>query len=184
LLTLSPQPSSGPAGVRAALEEGRAALLAVAEGRAAPQRLVLPLLAYALPLLEAQPPVLPEAPPPSPVFSSADVAALLSWAAEAARRVAAGGGWAAGGGSQPWAALAAAAGLPQRVGADVAAALVRAAARSHALENSRGGATDAGTAAPAARAAAPLPFASLPASLRAQDLTASAPATQWLASRA
>ncbi|KAG2489150.1 hypothetical protein HYH03_012376 [Edaphochlamys debaryana] len=119
-----------------ALASARSALLALVRTRTAPRRLCLPLLSYALPLLEATA-------GGGRCLSSADLRDLAAWAAECAGGAAVGGlglglgaGMGGGGAAGGLAAAAAALGVSERYGRDVALALVRAVARAHVMEHS------------------------------------------------
>lgn len=155
-----PQASADDETTRAALASGRAALMSLVRARSPPRRVCLPLLFYAIPLLEASP-ATPAANTQSSssgaLFSSSDVQQLLSWVSECAAAGSMWGGaglascWGAGAGvgvggagagaaGQGLAQMAAALGVSDRYAKDVQLALVRAVARAHVLENSGGGA--------------------------------------------
>ncbi len=151
--------------------------MALVRARSPPRRVCLPLLFYAIPLLEASP-AAPAANTQSsssgttsaPLFSSSDVHQLLAWVSECA---AAGGVWGGAGLASCWGAgaaggvgvggagaagqglaqMAAALGVSDRYAKDVQLALVRAVARAHVLENSGGGAAAGAGAGPGAAAA-------------------------------
>ncbi|EFJ44604.1 hypothetical protein VOLCADRAFT_95258 [Volvox carteri f. nagariensis] len=120
------------------LAAGHAAFMSMVRRRTPPRRLCLPLLFYAIPLLEASA-------GGGRLFSTDDVQLLRQWASDCARgAVATSIGTAAGSGGSggtggPMGALAAMLRVHDRYARDVQLALVRATARSHVLQYSGGG---------------------------------------------